>query len=137
LTGDDPFLAQIPQGLMYFQQGYLDFCSGHFWDSHESWEQIWKHPACRGAFKLGMQCLIQTAACAVLLEQGRFNGFQRKQSQCLDKLAKIQNLGVQSVGFISLACIEKIHTIMQEQDSDWAVNIQACLRETCGGSHVS
>ena len=65
-----------------------------------------------------LQALIQTAACAVLLKQGRLNGFHRKQAQTLHKLLGFQALGFQQCAGLSLEGLIYFHGCMAELSNE-------------------
>jgi hypothetical protein len=87
------------------------FHQGQFWHSHEHWEACWK-VAPRGCFKIMIQALIQTAACAVLLEQGRMKGFCRKRVQTLSKLSGFMALDYTHCAGYSLVGLIQFHDKM-------------------------
>jgi hypothetical protein len=72
-----------------------------------------------------LQALIQTAACAVLLEQNRLKGFHRKQAQTLHKLTGFKVLGFQHCAGLRLEGLLRVHQVMTEQAKSPKVNTMA------------
>jgi hypothetical protein len=64
-----------------------------------------------------LQALIQTAACAVLLQQNRLKGFNRKQAQTLHKLEGFKHLGFEHCAGLSLSGLLLLHDVMRQQAS--------------------
>jgi hypothetical protein len=64
-----------------------------------------------------LQALIQTAACAVLLQQHRHKGFYRKQAQTLHKLEGFRRLGFAHCATLPLAGLIRLHEVMHHQAS--------------------
>ncbi len=82
-------------------EGFRLFEMGRFWQSHEAWEQAWKSLP-RSHQKIFVQVLIQLAACMVLLQDGRTNGFNRKRQQVQEKLVGFEKVGIASIHGIAL-----------------------------------
>ena len=82
-------------------EGFKLFELGRFWESHEAWEEAWKSLP-RSHQKIFVQVLIQLAACMVLLQDGRTNGFNRKRQQVQEKLAGFEQVGIASLHGITL-----------------------------------
>ena len=56
----------------YFQEGIDLFNSGHFFECHEAWEQVWNRSS--GEDKLAIQGLIQAAVAILHLERDNREG---------------------------------------------------------------
>ena len=91
-------------------EGFKLFELGRFWESHEAWEAAWKSLP-RSHQKIFVQVLIQLAACMVLLQEGRDNGFYRKRHQLQEKLVGFEQVGIASIHGIALDAL--IHYVSE------------------------
>lgn|GEM_PF-5107248 len=109
-----PHTLVIPPHLLDdFEQGTSLFTAGEFWESHEEWERVWI-ALDRNQTKIAVQVLIQTAACGVLMSQGRLKGFYRKQHQIMYTLEGLWILGIRQLSDVPLRRLFTLHHRIRE-----------------------
>ncbi len=99
-------------------EGFRLFELGRFWESHEAWESGWNELS-RSHQKIFVQSLIQIAACMVLLQEGRHNGFNRKRQQVLEKLAGFDQVGIASIHGITLNALIQYVSELETLPPTW------------------
>ncbi|MCE2930391.1 MAG: DUF309 domain-containing protein [Vampirovibrionales bacterium] len=99
-------------------EGFRLFELGRFWESHEAWESGWNELA-RSHQKIFVQSLIQIAACMVLLQDGRTNGFNRKRQQVQQKLAGFEQVDIASIHGIALDTLIQIISELETLTPTW------------------
>lgn len=102
-------------------EGFRLFEMGRFWQSHEAWEQAWKHLP-RSHQKIFMQALIQLAACMVLLQDGRTRGFQRKRQHVLAKLTGFSQVGIVSIQGLCVASMIQHLAELEIRPPQWVAH---------------
>jgi len=66
------------------ERGIIFFNSGHYFDAHEAWEDLWRPSG--GPLRLFYQGLVQSAVGLYHLNQGNLNGAKAQLGKSLDKL---------------------------------------------------
>ena len=102
-------------------EGFRLFELGRFWESHEAWEPVWNELS-RSHQKIFVQALIQVAACMVLLQDGRHNGFNRKRQQVLEKLAGFEQVGIASIHGIALDALIQSVSELETLPPTWVAS---------------
>ena len=65
-------------------KGIIFFNSGHYFDAHETWEDLWRPSG--GALRFFYQGLVQAAVGMHHLSQGNLNGARAQLAKSLEKL---------------------------------------------------
>jgi predicted metal-dependent hydrolase len=66
------------------QNGIIFFNTGHYFEAHEAWEDLWR--VTRGPLRLFYQGLVQAAVGLHHLNNGNFNGARAQITKSISKL---------------------------------------------------